>query len=302
MDPSANNGTQPCAGEGLRGIQRFWPLDDGAWGYGVAADIGTAKITCRLYALETDEMLGELSIANPQNVYGNTIEARLAAIENGKLEEMTEQIQDKLVEMFSILAKDAGIELSDVETIIICGNTVMECIANGFDPQILAESLGESEQLFGCSVDYLAANEQGIAAGEAYFVPCPSVEVGGDIICGLLAIDILSSESPVLFVDFGAYTQLALGDKGGIALCALYNGKTVEQAIEALLDARGISAEQVESIFVSEGGASDIPAALQERVRCVGNAAIEGASAVLLSDRAEDELCSIAEACTCIEF
>lgn len=297
MDPKQDKSSQPRAGEGLHGIQRFWPLDDGAWGYGIVADIGTAELTCRLYSIETDEMLGEIIRPNPQISFGKSIAERLAAIQDGALEEMRGQIEEELVSMFSELAQAVDISLSQIETIIVCGNTVMECIAGGTDPCVLAESFEEGKGLFGYGVDYLAAGSQGIAAGEAYFAPCPSFEVGGDVVCGLLAVDILSADAPKLYVDFGTYTEIALGDKSGIVACAIGEDKTLGGAISVLLRARGISAGQVETVYISNGGVQDIPSYLRDRVRCIGNAAIEGASAVLLSDEAEDELCSIAEAC-----
>ena len=302
MSPDQKKCTQPRAGEGLQGIQRFWPLDDGAWGYGVVADIGTAEVTCRLYAIETDEMLGEIFRPNPQIVYGKSIAERLDAAQNGALEDMRMQTEEELVSMFSELARAVDIELSQIETMIVCGNTVMECIAAGIDPHELAESFEKSEGLFGCGVDYLVAGSQGIAAGEAYFAPCPSFEVGGDVVCGLLAVDILSADTPKLYVDFGTYTEIALGDKNGIYACAIDEDKTLGGAIGVLLKARGISAGQVDTVYISNGGVQDIPSYLREHVRCIGNAAIEGASAILLSDEAEDELCSIAESCKSLKI
>ncbi len=302
MEPKQKTCSQPRAGEGLQGIQKFWPLDEGAWGYGVIADIGTAEVTCRLYAIETDEMLGEISRPNPQLPFGKSIAERLDAAREGNLEKMRFLIEEELVSMFSELAEADGISLSQIETIVICGNTVMECIAGGIDPHVLAESFEESKGLFGCGVDYLAAGSQGITAGEAYFAPCPSFEVGGDVVCGLLAVDILSAEAPKLYVDFGTYTEIALGDKNGIVACAIGEDRTLGGAIGVLLRDRGISAGQVETVYISNGGVQDIPSYLRGRVRCIGNAAIEGASAVLLSDEAEDELCSIAESCKSIKI
>lgn len=41
-------------GEGLDGLQRFWPLDDGVLGYGVAAYMSAKLITCHLYNLQSN--------------------------------------------------------------------------------------------------------------------------------------------------------------------------------------------------------------------------------------------------------
>lgn len=301
MQESHKTKSAPRAGTGLRGIQRFWPLDDGAWGYGVACDMGTATITCRLYAIESDEMLGELSRENPLVRYGETVAERITAIRAGHLDAMTDSLEDALVSITSDLAGNAGISVSDVACMVICGNTAMECIMSRINPEDVADPLGGFSAIFGCDVDFIAANTKAIAAGEAYLAPCPSLRVGGDIICGLVAIDILHASEPVLFIDFGAYTEIALGDAHGVTVCSMGEDKNVRDYIVALAQARNIALDDIGSVLVAGEVPEDIPQKLHDRMRHVGNAAIEGVSAVLLSGEAEEELCNIVDACQCIE-
>ncbi len=301
MQESHKSKCAPRAGEELCGIQRFWPLDDGAWGYGVACDMGTGTISCRLYSIESDEMLGELSRENPLVRYGETIAERIEAIREGHLDAMTDSLEDALVSMTSDLADKAGVAMSDVTCMVICGNTAMECIMSRINPEDVADPLGGSSAIFGCDVDYIAANTKAITAGEAYLAPCPSLQVGGDIVCGLVAIDILHASEPVLFIDFGAYTEIALGNSRGITACSMGENKNVRDYIIALAEARGIELDDIGPVLVAGDIPDDIPQQLHARMRSVGNAAIEGVSAVLLSGEAEEELCNIVDAFECIE-
>lgn len=273
----------PHAGKGLSGIQRFWPLDEGAWGYGSALYIGTSTIAYRLYNLGTDELLGT--------------EKRTGDFDNMS----NDELNDTLVEALNALVAKVDVQLSDINTVIISGTTAMECVVSGIGTEVLEESGDEQLNLFGCDIDYLIAGKQCVAAGEAYFAPCLSAKVGGDFACSLLAIDILQMQKPLLFVNTGpdasATTVIAYGHKDSIAVCALPQGMPVDEGIERFMRACNVSMDEVDMLLVTGGVEAKIPAGLQSRMRHVGNAAIEGTSAVLLSDTAEDELCRIVDAC-----
>jgi uncharacterized 2Fe-2S/4Fe-4S cluster protein (DUF4445 family) len=273
----------PHAGKGLAGIQRFWPLDEGAWGYGSALYIGTSTITYRLYNLQTDELL--------------ETEKR-----TGDFGAMTnDELNETLIDALNALVAKTDVCLSEINTVIISGTTAMECIVSGVGVEALEGSGDDQLNLFGCDIDYLIAGKQSVAAGEAYFAPCLSAKVGGDFACSLLAIDILQAQKPLLFVNTGpdasANTVIAYGYKDSIAVCAVPHGMDADEGIEKLLTLCGVTMSDVDMLLLTGGVEAKIPAELQSHVRHVGNAAIEGTSAVLLSETAEDELCRIVDAC-----
>ena len=239
---------------------------------------------------------------NPLMAYGATLTELLDAVEAGRFSEMASALEDAIVSVLCEMTDSAAAELSDVATMVICGNTIVECIAAGIDPRPYAHSNEAGEGLFGCDVDYLAASTRSIAAGEAYFAPCLSGKIGGDIPCGLLAIDILHAESPVLFIDSTVNIELAIGDKSGIAVAVLSRNTTLEEGIAALLDVRNLEAADIAAVLVSGDGEVELSPVYAKLERRVGNTAIEGASAVLLSADAEDELCRIFDACICVEL
>ena len=167
---------------------------------------------------------------------------------------------------------------------------------------ISRRELGE----FGRDVEYMFAGSSSIAVGQAFFVPCLDVQVGGDFFCSLLAIDILGSEKPLLFVNADSHDSsnvaLAYGSKGMLSVCAVPEGVGIVDAISRLLSVCEAEYGHIEHALVTGDADVELPAQLRDRVRRVAEPAIEGASAVLLSEMAEDELCRIVSACQIVKL
>lgn len=273
------------AGNGLAGFQRFWPLDDDASGYGVAAYIGTRLIICRLYNLQTNEMLAMLK--EPGDY---------ASLSGSKL-------IDVLGGVFDRLSAQAGIALSKLTVAVVTGTTAMENKAVYLSASKVQQGLEEELGEFGRDVEYMLAGASSIAVGQAFLVPCLSPQVGGDFLCSLLAIDMLGSDKPLLFVNVDPHDAsnvvLAYGHKDMLSVCVLPEGTSVEEAMVRLLEVCEAEYEHIEHALLS--GDAELPAALRDRTQQVGDAAIEGASAVLLSEMAEDELCRIASTCRILD-
>lgn len=212
------------------GTPHLWQADGENWGYGVAVDVGTTTVVCRLYDLETGELLGSRGNSNPQIVFGADVIARISACREGHLNEMRDLLSEQIVQTMHELARDAGLDVSSIEQVHIAGNTVMEHIAAGIDPTPIGVSPYVPPTLFGDEHDFLAMTDAGIAAGRAFFAPCVAGYVGGDITCGLVAIDAVDEERPVLFLDLGTNGEIALGDRRGLVSCATAAGPVFEGA------------------------------------------------------------------------
>lgn len=213
-----------------QGASRTWKLAEGAWGYGVSIDVGTTTVVCRLYNLETGELLGARGRSNPQLVFGADVITRIDACEEGNLKTMADLLGDTLMGLVSSLADDADIDLSQITAVVLAGNTVMEHIAANISPLSIGIAPYKPFTLFGEDIEYLALEKSSIAAGEAYFAPCVAGYVGGDITCGILAVQMMSAHRPVLFLDLGTNGEMALGDENGIVTCATAAGPVFEGA------------------------------------------------------------------------
>ncbi len=255
-------------GEGLDGLQRFWPLDDGVLGYGVAAYMSAKLITCRLYNLQSNQLLAMLKAPGEYAV-------------------------------------QSGIPLSKLTVAVVSGTTAMESKAAGLNPAELQHDLEEGLGEFGRDVEYMFAGSNSIAVGQAFFVPCLNAQIGGDFFCSLLAIDILGSEKPLLFVNVDPHDSsnvvLAYGNKDILSVCAVPEGASVTDAVTRLLGVCEAEYGHIEHALVAGDTDVEMPLQLRDRTRRVAEPAIEGASAVLLSEMAEDELCRIVSACQVLE-
>lgn len=149
------------------------------------------------------------------------------------------------------------------------------------------------------------AGSNSIAVGQAFFVPCLNAQIGGDFFCSLLAIDILGSEKPLLFVNVDPHDSsnvvLAYGNKDILSVCVVPEGASVTDAVTRLLGVCEAEYGHIEHALVAGDTDVEMPLQLRDRTRRVAEPAIEGASAVLLSEMAEDELCRIVSACQLLE-
>ena len=136
-------------GETTRGLAPVWRSDGQGWGYGLAIDVGTTTIVCRLYNQETGKLINTVRRANPQLVFGAAVAKRIEACIGGKLKTMAKLLEEVLAEMTGTLASEAGISPSDINDISICGNTAMELIAANVDPTALSVAPYMPPTLFG---------------------------------------------------------------------------------------------------------------------------------------------------------
>lgn len=202
------------------GMARQWSPDWHKCGFGVSVDVGTTTVVCRLYELASGKLLSSAGNSNAQIVFGADVITRIKAADDGHLEEMQRLICDEVASLIATLCKRAGVRREKVVSIALAGNPTMEHIAAGLDPHGIGIAPFEPATLFGSQVEFLGE--------QAFFAPCVAGYVGGDITCGLLAIDVRSEDEPVLFLDLGTNGEMALGDRSGIVTCATAAGPVFE--------------------------------------------------------------------------
>lgn len=240
----------------MGGVLGEWPADGAAGEFGLAIDIGTTTVVCRLHDLATGEVVGSLGASNPQLAFGADVISRISACDDGGLESMALLIGDALVSMASQLAREHGIELAAITNAVIAGNTTMQHIAARLDPTSIGVSPFTPQSLFGERIAFEPFARAGIARGEALFAPCVAGYVGGDITCGLLACGMRTASEPVLFLDLGTNGEMALGDENGIVACAtaagpVFEGANVKHGMPAYPGA-------ISKVALSDDGALDV--------------------------------------------
>lgn len=269
-------------------LERFLSSDEGAGsGYGVAAYVGTNFVICRIYDLQTNELLATLQKSGD-----------FASLSGTKL-------KNTLADVLDELAEQAHVSLSKINVAVVSGTTAMESKVAGLEQPELLHDLEEELGEFGRDVEYMLAGSNSIAVGQAYFVPCLAAEVGGDVICNLLAIDILGADKPQLIVNTGSRGTsgivLVYGSKDKLSVCVVPDGVSTKDAMGRLLEVCQAELGHIERMLVSGDVDVEVPSELSDKTQRVPDAAIEGTSAVLLSEAAEDELCRIVSSCNIIE-
>lgn len=194
-------------------------------GYAVGVDIGTTTVAVYLCDLASGTVTKTAAFGNPQAGYGADVISRLSYIREN--EDGLKVLQGEIISALDREISSFGVPVSYV---CIAGNTVMQHIAAGLDPSGIAVAPFTPESLFG---DRRSAASIGLAScGEAdvFFMPCAASYVGGDIISGLCACGVDTSDKTILYIDIGTNGEIALAHGGRIVTAACAAGPAFEGA------------------------------------------------------------------------
>ena len=181
--------------------------------YGLAVDYGSTTIVMQLVDMNSGVVIGEAAAVNGQVVYGTDILTRITyALEGsdhaGNLQRAT---TDTFRQLLDKLTDSTGIDVNRCPIMIVSGNTTMihfllglnawTVFASPYAPVTSAPGFFWGSEL---EMDF---------AGLLYVVPAASNYVGGDIISGLLVLDIHKQEQTNMFFDIGTNGELVIGNK-----------------------------------------------------------------------------------------
>ena len=181
--------------------------------YGLAVDYGSTTILMQLIDLNSGAVIGEEKQVNGQVAYGTDILSRITfALENDAnadaLQAATVQTFNRLMDA---LTQSTGIDAHRCPIMIISGNTTMvhfllklnawTVFAAPYAPVASDPGFFWGQEL---NMDFW---------GLACIIPAASNYIGGDIISGLLTLDIHKKEKTSLFFDIGTNGELVIGNK-----------------------------------------------------------------------------------------
>lgn len=200
-------------------------------GLGAAVDIGTTTLAFMLYDLSDGRLLARRGCRSAQRPFGADVIARIShcARPEGR-KELQDVLCRQMEQELASLCREAGQDMDRIRCISVAGNTVMEHIFAGLDPQSIGVAPFRPLSLFGQE-----RPAEPLLRGlhpEARLYLCPAVAgyVGGDITAGLLAAGGPETEDLTLFLDVGTNGEMALGDKRGWLCCAAAAGPAFEGA------------------------------------------------------------------------
>jgi len=187
--------------------------DTTAHHYGLAVDYGSTTIVMQLVDLNSGAVIGEETAVNGQVTYGTDILTRItyALEDNTHADDLQRATADTFYRLLEQLADSTGIETSKCSIMIVSGNTTMIHFLLGLDAwTVFASPFAPVTSDPG----FLWGSELGMAFdGLIYIIPSASNYVGGDIVSGLLVLDIHKKEETNMFFDIGTNGELVLGNK-----------------------------------------------------------------------------------------
>ncbi len=235
--------------------------------YGVAVDVGTTTVVVYLIDLTNGNILLSTSDYNPQIKYGEDIINRIVySTKNDGLEVLRKVITQMVNSLTLTLTKKADINTEDVAVFMISGNSTMMHLFFGVLPKYIREEpYVTTANDFGIN----SAKEVGLFSFENAVVYCiegVASYLGGDIVSGLLTINILKRKKNCLFIDLGTNGELVVGNKDWLIGCACSAGPAFEgggvdcgvRAIEGAIEKVDIDGKTFKCKYKSIGNTKPI--------------------------------------------
>ncbi len=190
--------------------------------YAAAVDIGTTTLALALYDLKAGTLLAQTSMANPQGSVAADVIGRIQAAMDGSLEKLCGMIQSAIETLLTRACEKSALSRSDVDLLILTGNTTMLYLLTNRDPSCLSCAPFQADTLFGEEVQLLGRR--------TYLPPCMNAFVGADITCAVLASGMCSHEETSLLCDIGTNGELALWKDGRLYVTSTAAGPAFEGA------------------------------------------------------------------------
>lgn len=201
--------------------------------HSIAIDIGTTTV-CGQFLDLSDVHKGPLTVAevsdyNGQIRFGEDVISRIMYTrKKGGLKRLQEAVVNTINGVIRELLDTSAMDGSTVSHLVMAGNTTMTHLVCGLDPKYIMLSPYTPAIAF---VPPVRTADLGIRVGDrvdAYFVPCVSSYIGGDIVAGVLGSGMIGQEKLILFMDIGTNGEIVLGNKDWLVCASCSAGPAFE--------------------------------------------------------------------------
>ena len=181
--------------------------------YGLAVDYGSTTIVMQVVDLNSGSVIGEEKVVNGQVQYGTDILTRITySLEDpSHAQDLQKATVETFRQLLEALTDATGIDAAKCPVMIVSGNTTMIHFLLGLNAwTVFASPFAPVSSDPG----FLWGEEVGMAfEGLLYIIPSASNYIGGDIVSGLLKLDIHKQVETCMFFDIGTNGELVLGNK-----------------------------------------------------------------------------------------
>ena len=194
----------------------------------IALDYGSTNIQMQLVDMNSGTVIGEEKAPNGQIAYGTDILTRITYALEG--DDRKADLHRTTVETFhrllSQLTETTGIDAVKCPVMTVSGNTSMIHFLLGLDAWTVFAS---PYAPVAAAPGFLWGRELDMEFdGLLYLIPAASNYVGGDIVSGLLSLDLHKKEAPSMFFDIGTNGELVIGNQDWIIAGAGAAGPALE--------------------------------------------------------------------------
>ena len=181
--------------------------------YGLCVDYGSTTIVMQLVDLHSGAVVGEEKAVNGQVIYGTDILTRItwSLEDSSHMDALQAVTAETFNHLLAQLTESTGIDATQCSLMTVSGNTTMI----HFLLKLNAWTVFASPYApVSSDPGFFWGTELGMDfGGLVYIIPAASNYIGGDIISGLLKLDIHKKEETSLFFDIGTNGELVIGNK-----------------------------------------------------------------------------------------
>jgi uncharacterized 2Fe-2S/4Fe-4S cluster protein (DUF4445 family) len=220
---------RPVRETGKTRIINIQPGDTTSRNYAIAMDIGTTTVYGQMVDLVTGEALAEYGDFNSQISYGEDVISRMVFAEKeGGLAMLNRAVLATINKVIEKIGKDSGVDLDEISTITLAGNTTMTQFMLNVDTRTIRRAPYVPTA---SSYPPMMAFRLGMNLGHhvtALVYPQISSYVGGDIVAGVMGSGMYLSEKITLYMDIGTNAEIVVGNKDWLVCAACSAGPAFE--------------------------------------------------------------------------
>ena len=202
---------------------------DRSHNYGIAIDIGSTTLAVALVDITIKSEIEMFTSINHQRSFGADVVSRIQASNDGHGAELRRIIRNDLNRLIDSLIEKYGVPKEKLTNIAVAGNTTMQHLLMGYSCETLGvfpfkavslkqENFTAERVLARTDLDHTVVT----------MLPGVTTYVGADIVSGIYACGMQSSEKPVLLVDLGTNGEMAIGDKNRLLVTSTAAGPAFE--------------------------------------------------------------------------
>ncbi len=185
-------------------------------------DLGTTNVSVAVIEPASGRQAGLATVHNRQASFGADVMARMSAAMGGDAHELAVAARASVAEALGLAA---GAARDRVQQVVVAANSAMAALFAEADVAPLAAAPYTAPELPVSG----AASWLGLSPSATVRVLPPIASfVGGDVLAGLVAVDVLSATEPVLLLDIGTNAEVALWAHGRLTVASAAAGPAFE--------------------------------------------------------------------------